>query len=309
MTPVRAACLLLSAAALGASQPDDPQQLADRIAQLTRSSAWTAAPPVPLAFRAHHPQGLVKIGSTFFLSSVEILEQTTRHPQPVDGYDRTTGRGRGHLFKFDANGRLITDLQLGEGAMYHPGGIDFDGTSLWVPVAEYRPGGPSIVYRVDPESMRATEAFRFGDHLGAIVYDAAAGVVHAVNWGSRRFYRLPLTAGAGAAVGRIEGQGTPNPSHYVDYQDCKWAGRGRMVCTGLADLRAPGERSLRLGGLELVDLVAGRPLHQVPVSLWTDGGRPMTQNAAWIEAAGAGLRAYFVPEDDDAVLYVYDVAP
>ena len=309
MTPVRIGGVLLAAAMLGGPQPVGREGLAERAARLSRSSIWTSAARVPLAFRAHHPQGLVKIGSTFFLSAVEILERTSRHPAPVDGYDRTPGRGRGHLFKFDASGRLVASLQLGEGAMYHPGGIDFDGTSIWVPVAEYRPGGPSIVYRVDPDSMRATEAFRFGDHLGAIVYDAAARVVHAANWGSRRFYRLPLDDRGRLTEAHSGRQGTLNPSHYVDYQDCKWAGRERMLCTGLADLRAAGGRTLPLGGLELVDLAAGRPLHQVPVPLWTAGGLPMTQNASWIEAAGTGLRAYFVPEDDDAVLYVYDVAP
>jgi len=33
----------------------------------------------------------------------------------------------------------------------------------------------------------------------------------------------------------------------------------------------------------------------------------MTQNPAWIEAYGDGLRAYFVPEDDKATVYIYDV--
>ena len=41
--------------------------------------------------------------------------------------------------------------------------------------------------------------------------------------------------------------------------------------------------------------------------LWTAGGQPMTRNPAWLEAAGTGLRAYFMPEDDTSVLYVYDV--
>ena len=47
--------------------------------------------------------------------------------------------------------------------MYHPGGIDYDGDDIWVPVAEYRPNSRSIVYRVDPETMKATEVFRFAD--------------------------------------------------------------------------------------------------------------------------------------------------
>ncbi len=44
----------------------------------------------------------------------------------------------------------------GDGAMFHPGGIDFDGQFIWVPVGEYRPDSRSIVYRVDPVTMAAT---------------------------------------------------------------------------------------------------------------------------------------------------------
>jgi hypothetical protein len=34
----------------------------------------------------------------------------------------------------------------------------------------------------------------------------------------------------------------------------------------------------------------------------------MTHNPAWIEPSVAGLRAYFLPEDDRSTLYVYDVS-
>lgn len=33
----------------------------------------------------------------------------------------------------------------------------------------------------------------------------------------------------------------------------------------------------------------------------------MTQNPVWIEAREAGLRAYFMPEDDRSTIYIYDV--
>ena len=63
-----------------------------------------------------------------------------------DGFDRDTGEGVGHLFKLNMKGNLIADLTLGEGSMYHPGGIDYDGQSIWVPVAEYRPNSRAITY-------------------------------------------------------------------------------------------------------------------------------------------------------------------
>ena len=71
---------------------------------------------------------MVKIGDTLFVSSVEVKVPTRRLPQPVDGYDRDAGEGVGHLFKIDMAGNLLADLTLGEGTIYHPGGIDYDGT-------------------------------------------------------------------------------------------------------------------------------------------------------------------------------------
>jgi hypothetical protein len=263
--------------------------VADRVTTLTRASIWKPIASIRVQFRTWHPQGLVKIGDTFFVSSVEVRS-------------RERGDGTGHLFKIDKAGGLIADLTLGEGAIYHPGGIDFDGTDIWVPTAEYRPDSRSIVYRVDPASMKATEVFRFADHLGAIVHDTDAGRLHAVSWGSRRLYSW--TDGEEKAAPLR----TTNPSHYVDYQDCKYAGRRRMVCSGVTEIRqTPQSPVFRFGGIEIVDLDRGLPVFQVPVLLWTGSGLAMTQNPMWLDEAPAGLRAYFMPEDDASTIYVYEV--
>jgi hypothetical protein len=303
---------LAAALALGAAARDTRSILAERIVQLTRDAPWTLAAKVPVSFKTYHPQGMVRIGDTFIVSSVEVRVPPKRLPTPAGGYDRDTGEGVGHLFKIDSAGQLIADLKLGEGGIYHPGGIDYDGVSIWVPVAEYRPNGRSLVYRVDPGTMTATKVLAFNDHIGAIVHDAATHTLHGVSWGSRRFYRWTLDD-----KGRVtNAAATPeslrrlNPSHYVDYQDCKSIAGERMLCTGVADMRrTPEAPPLRLGGLDLVDLKDGRPVHQVPVLLWTAGGLPMTQNAVWLEPTATGLRAYFMPEDDASTIYIYDTQP
>ena len=309
----KALCALLLLTVAGAAQPADPRALAaDRMSRLTRDSQWKLVESVPIKFMTHHPQGMVKIGETLYVSSVEIIERAIRFPQPVGGYDRDTGKGNGHLFKIDLKGNLLADLRLGEGSIYHPGGIDYDGKDIWVPVAEYRPNSRAIVYRVDPAAMKGTEVFRFADHIGAVVRNTDDNTLHGVSWGSRRFYRWTL-----ARDGRVTNAGAPpetlrtlNPSHYVDYQDCKYAGRRRMLCTGVTEIRpsllaAP----FRLGGMDLVSLEDSRPLHQVPILLWTSSGFDMTHNPAWVEPAGSGLRAYFMPEDDKSTLYIYEVVP
>lgn len=305
---VRALSILFVLAWTQNAPPRMPQA-ADRVTRLTRTSHWTHAASVRLGFKTHHPQGLVRIGDDFYLSSVEIATRTTPFPQPIGGYDRDTGAGTGHLFKFDNAGNLLADLRLGEGSIYHPGGIDYDGRHIWVPVAEYRPNSRAILYRVDPATMKGTEVLRFADHIGAIVHDVDDNTLHGVSWGSRRFYRWTLDAAGRVTNGHVapEKLRTLNPSHYLDYQDCKYAGRRRMLCTGVTEMRtAPGAPPFRLGGIDLVSLTDGRPIHQAPVLLWTPGGLSMTQNPVWLEASDGGLRAYFIPDDNTSTVYIYE---
>jgi Family of unknown function (DUF6454) len=286
---VRLSCACALAALTTGLVADPRSTVADRVVRLTRASVWTGVGSVRMQFRTWHPQGLVRIGDTLFVSSVEVRSADRR-------------AGVGHLFKIDKAGALVADLTLGEGPIYHPGGIDYDGTHLWVPVAEYRPDSRSIVYRVDPASMTQTEVFRFPDHLGAIVRNTDDRTLHGVSWGSRRLYRWQV------GDERATPATTINPSHYVDYQDCKYVGARRMLCTGVTEIRqTPPAAPFRLGGIELVDLADGRPLFQVPLLLWTPGGVAMTQNPVWFEPTATGLRGYFMPEDDVSTLYIYEV--
>ena len=301
--------MVAALAASAAMQTGRRPGVAELAHQVTRETKWTLTASIPVGFPTHHPQGMVRVGETFYVSSVEVRKPTQRFPAPVGGFDRDPGEGVGHLFKFDGSGQLIEDLVLGEGTIYHPGGIDYDGRDIWVSVAEYRPNSKSIVYRVDPQSMKATEVFRWADHLGAVVHDTDGRTLHGVSWGSRRFYRWKLDASRRIASRPVPGaeQRTINQSHYLDYQDCKYAGRQRMLCTGVTEMRtAPGAAPFRLGGMDLIDLRDGRPLHQVPILLWTSGGLDMTHNPAWFEASAAGLRGYFMPEDNRSTIYVYD---
>jgi hypothetical protein len=302
--------LMAAAVAVPSHQADTKSTIAERVMKLTRDSSWKLVASVPIGFVTHHPQGMVKIGQTLYVSSVEIKVRTRRVPRPVDGYDRDTGEGVGHLFKLDMAGNLLADLRLGERTIYHPGGIDYDGKFIWVPLAEYRPNSRSIVYRVDPENMKATEVFRFADHIGGIVSNTDDKTLHGVSWGSRRFYRWTLGNDGKVTNATIppEKLRTLNTSHYLDYQDCQYVGRRRMLCTGVTELRQTlFAQPFRLGGIDLVDLHDGRPLHQVPVLLWTAGGLDLTHNPVWIEPHATGLRGYFMPEDDKSTLYIYDV--
>ena len=298
---VLAGLLAALAVSPGLAAPPQPG-LAQRLLAVDRATAWTPAGTISVQFNTFHPQGMVRIGQDFFVSAVEVRRAPARYPKPQDGHDRNAGAGVGHLFRISADGALLADLILGEGDAYHPGGIDYDGRFIWVPVAEYRPDSRAIIYRVDPATMTATEVIRAADHIGAVTHDAATGRLHGVSWGGRRFYNWRLSRG------RVSKPTvTPNHANYIDYQDCHGLGGRRVLCSGLASYRGPGlGPAFALGGWEIVDLVDHRPVWQAPIQLWTPAGRPMTQNPFFAEATPSGVRAWFMPDDNRSTIYVYD---
>jgi hypothetical protein len=293
------------------------RELIARFQRLTRGTKWTLVDKVELQFNNYHAQGMVRIGELFYLSSVELDERPRRYDVPQQRYDRSPGRGRGHLFAFDRQGRLVHDVALGEGTVYHPGGIDFDGEHIWVPVAEYRPHSKSIVYKIDAVAMKAEKAFRVGDHIGGVVRDRQTGHLVGNSWGSRTFYEWDET-------GR-QLRAADNLSHFVDYQDGHYVGDGKMLLSGIAELPGhaataalaslggggSGGGAYELGGLALIDIRTFRPIHEVPVTELSPHGHVITRNPVLVECAGGAgreLRLYAVPDDDCGSLLVYETS-
>src|SRR6266404_5706072 len=98
--PLTVVTVTAAAVALSVAPTDTRSIVAERVTKLTRASSWTRVAAIPITFRTFHPQGMVKIGETLFVSS-------------VDG-KRDAQVGVGHLFKIDMTGALIADLRLGE---------------------------------------------------------------------------------------------------------------------------------------------------------------------------------------------------
>ena len=265
---------------------------------------------IPLNFNTFHPQGMVKIGDTFYLSAVDIRKPTTRYPQLQDGYDRDTGEGVGHLFKFDAKGNLIADLTLGEGSIYHPGGIDYDGKWIWVPAAEYRPNSRAIMYQRrsdDDEGDRSFALRRSHRRLGLQRrgQDAARrklGLAPLLPLDARQRRQGKQCRNAPGGAARDATLRTTSTTRTANTSVVR-----KRLCSGLNmyQSKKDGPR-FALGGFEIVDLAANHAIYQVPVELWTDSGLPMTYNPFWIEPTANGLRAYFVPEDEKSTLYVFE---
>jgi hypothetical protein len=227
------------------------------------------------------------------MSSVEIVTSPELYDEPVGGYDRSQGKGVGHLFELDFDGNLLRHLTLGEGSVYHPGGVDFDDEqSVWVPVAEYRPDSCAIVYRVDTRTFVATEVFRFADHLGGIVRDRDTGLLYAVTWGSRRLVTLTTDGHLLHA--------TSNKSNLIDFQGCVCVHDSALVCTGVTEYRDGSGGLFQLGGAGAIDVETGYLRAEVPVTAMTPHGRVVTYNAAHFEVEGDCLRMIVADGADDA---------
>lgn len=294
---------LCTTGAMTLAQPDP--ELGGRFQALDRSASWQLLREVELQFDTHHPQGMVRVGDHFFLSSVEIIERTRRLDNAGAGPDRSTGVGVGHLFKFADDGTLLASMQLGEGSRYHPGGIDYDGQWLWVSVAEYRPDSHSLVYRVDPQTLNTELIFEFADHLGAIIHDRESQTLVAASWGSRRFYkwrRLDENSWSDPIV-------QTNRSHYVDLQDCQSLPGQQMLCGGLASVRNSGGEVSTIGGLELLDINTLAAIHQLPVVETSANGSLVTRNPIYLSADGDSVLLFAAPDDNLSRLYTYRLSP
>lgn len=287
------------------------EEIIRRFTQLTAATTWQCVDEVKFAFRTGHPQGLVKIQDSLYVSSVEITAPPQKFLSPQNGYDRTPGEGVGYLFHVDANGNLVQKISLGEGAIYHPGGIDYDGEAIWVPVAEYRPNSRSIVYRITPETLDVSEMFRCDDHIGGLACNRWDDVLHGISWGSRAFYDWKPAGGQtwNEQESGPESSIFVNGSHYIDYQDCQFLEKTYMLCSGLNAYTFPKIGYVAFGGIELVDLESHLAIHQIPVALYSDTMRPMTQNPFFVELHQDCLRFYFLPDDHESTLYVYDALP
>lgn len=264
--------------------------VASEFRNLDRSTPWKLVDRVELDFPTYHPQGFALVGDLIFMSTVEIIEPPVPYPVPVDGYDRSPGKGVGHVLVLTREGQLLRDIVVGEGTIYHPGGIDFDGSKVWVPVAEYRPNSDAIVYTIDPDSYQVREKFRYGDHVGGVVRDQTTGKIHGVSWGSRTLFTW--TRG-----GRLR-ESVSNRSHFIDYQDCAYVARAKQLCSGIAGLPTASGVSYELGGLALLDLRDNEILHEVPFQYFSRAGHVATRNPVAVEVDGDVIRLLAAPDDE-----------
>lgn len=254
------------------------------------SPSWHLIEKIRIQFDTYHPQGIVKVGEGFYLSTVEILKKTKKIRSKNAPYDRTAGEGIGYLVEFDRKGNFVKKIILGEGSIYHPGGIDYNGKWIWVPVAEYRPKSASIIYKVDPTNWEAREVFRVSDHIGGVVYNQESHTLIGLNWDAKIFYEWTLN-------GNIIRK-TPNKYQEIAYQDCKYVSPQNMICSGVHDKR---------GGIDLLNMNDFKRIYGIEQVPLTPKKVSLTRNPMTVEKIDSRLRYYFLPENRRSTLYVYEV--
>jgi hypothetical protein len=250
--------------------------LAATFTRLTRTTRWAAdGDPLLLRSDAHHPQGMVRIDRTWWISTVD------------------TARAKGWVLAVDADtGELVDRRAVGDDVRFHPGGMDFDGTALWLACAEYTPRSTATIARLDPRTDEPPEVvFAVDDHVGAVVRLGPLGDLVGWNWGSRRFLRWSATDGSELDRAR-------NPGHFVDHQDGQWLEQDLVLCGGVG---------VGVGGLGVLrgdDLTMQREVpffHRSPVTQ-----RPATQNPIFAEGVDDDVVVHLLPDDgEQAAIYRY----
>jgi len=143
----------------------------------------------------------------------------------VSAVDRRTRTG--WIWRLDRRTlATVAERDITQGALYHPGGLQVAGDSLWIPIAEYRPRSSARMLELDAMTLAERRSFPVDDHLGSVATDGRTFVLGA-NWDARRFYRWTLEGKL------LEARDNPQG---LEIQDMKWAA-GVLWAGGLENQR------------------------------------------------------------------------
>jgi hypothetical protein len=81
-----------------------------------------------------------------------------------------------------------------------------------------------------------------------------------------------------------------------------------MLCSGLTSYGS-GATQFQLGGLAIVDLETMMPLDEVPITGLSALGVVLTENPMDVAIIDGKLRFYWLPDQHNSTLYVYEAEP
>ncbi|EXJ78238.1 hypothetical protein A1O3_09399 [Capronia epimyces CBS 606.96] len=295
----------------------DFEAIIEQFNRLGRSTVWNLVKKIRFEGDSGEPEGMVNLGEErYIVGENHYTNVTASYGKNViiNGTDRTPGAGYAHLAVYDAQGKRIADATLtAPGAIqYHIGGIDYDGERIWATIAQYRPNTTATIISVDPFTLNYQNITSYNDHLGGIVHDKQTNQLSTLNWGARNATTWNLNSGA--LRHPSSGFSQPlavvrNPTFFIDYQDCKFLGHSRvydyravMMCSGLATY----PNNVTVGGVGIVDTETMVPLSELPLPMVSDLGMPITVNPFDVALVNGTMRLYFLPDQHNSTLYVYE---
>lgn len=139
----------------------------------------------------------------------------------------------------------LMDVGTGGHLLDHPGGMQSDGIHLWIPLAESRRHGRSVVCVIRLDSLssgqpiRAARQFKVADHIGAIAVAPDQNRVFGASWDTETVWVWELSgtlvrkvSASGLARWGLGFVGGDNPRAGLTVQDWKWVGN-ELMASGL----------------------------------------------------------------------------
>jgi glutamine cyclotransferase len=198
---------LMAVSVISACRTECGNAPAETLTSLLESTDVEFIRQVPLEFDTYHVQGLDLTEQFYFVTSVDRKQN------------------RAWLFKINRqDGHLNFKKDLTEDLLIHPGGMQYDSQSLWVPNAEYRRESKTKIHNIDPNNLQIRRSFDVDDHIGAAASDGK-GLLYGVNWDAKHFYTWNFD---GVQLGKVA-----SPTSAA-YQDIKFYA-GKLLCSGLKD--------------------------------------------------------------------------
>ena len=290
------------------------EEIIRQFVDLDRSTEWSLVEKIKFEGDSFEPEGIVRLGDDrYFVSAGEWTVPRSTLTTGPGGAQTASGEGFAHMLVFDGRGKRLADATISEAGApeYHGGGIDYDGTYVWATLAQYRPDSTATLVRIRPDTLHPEPILRIADHMGAAVHDLSTGNILTLNWGARSasLWNSNYKAAVPPAF-TVPRAVMKNPSHYTDYQDCKFLGHSQrygfrpvMLCSGITSLYGT-----TIGGVALVDMESMVPLYEVPVTMVSDRGTLVTKNPMDVAIVDGKMRLFFLPDERNSTLYVYEPA-